>query len=40
MLTGIVMFVLGYLTHKNKDFLYTKIIFLKEKIEDFFDSKR
>lgn len=40
MLTGIVMFALGYLTHKYKDVLIVKIEAATAKIQAFLDSKR
>ena len=40
MLTGIVMFALGYLTHKYKDVLIVKIEAATAKIQAFLDPKR
>jgi len=40
MITGIVLFVLGYLTHKYKDVLIKKLEAVTAKIQDFLDSKR
>lgn len=40
MLTGIVMFVLGYLTHKYKDEIIAYLDKTTAKIQAFIDSKR
>jgi hypothetical protein len=40
MLTGIVMFVLGYLTHKYKDVIVVELNKATAKIQAFLDSKR
>lgn len=40
MLTGIVMFVLGYLTHKYKDAIIAYLDRTTAKIQAFLDSKR
>lgn len=40
MITAIVFFALGYLTHKYKDVLIVKIEAATAKIQAFLDSKR